>query len=129
MNAPRTAEQTEQRPSTLPLSAPKLPSDLFAFPAGSAWDLRAREDLGVQLEREAVYKGRRCTLVAETFRDSYANESAGVGLNRAYLSVLTEAGYAEIRVDEREVSLAIDQAAGEAIEDWQGELEEAWGDC
>jgi hypothetical protein len=87
------------------------------------WDQR-----GTRLEREAVYKGARCSLVADAFRETCCGEKS-VGLHRSYLSVFTEAGHAEIVVSEPAVFRALDELAGEAIEDWQSELDEAFDEC
>lgn len=122
--ATRPAEIGEQSPVALPLSTPKLTADLFAFLPGSTWEVR-----GTTVERAAIFRGERCSLVAET--EHYNGHGPDVweeiSLSRSYLSCRTEAGMAEIVCD-ADVSRMLDEMAGEAVEENLGELKEGWAE-
>lgn len=124
-HATRPALAAEQRPVALPLAASRLPTDLFAFLPGSAWEVS-----GTRLEREATYQGARCSLIAETFRETSCGQT-GVSLGRSYLSCFTEAGFAEIPVGNG-LSAVLDEFAQNAVDELQGELNtacnELWDD-
>jgi hypothetical protein len=104
------------------LQAARVPSDLFAFLPGTAWERN-----GTRLEREAVYDRTRCSVIAETFRETSCGQT-GVSLGRSYLSCLTEAGFAEIVVEERGLADSLHELAGEAVEEHQDELNRAFNE-
>lgn len=115
----RPATASEASPVALPLAAPRLPSDLFAFVPSSVWAVD-----GTSLKRPAVYLGELVSVVAEATRESYANGPKQVVLEQVRV---VGAGDRTVEVGAG-LSAVLDELAADAVLEHERDLELGFAD-